>query len=103
MDLFFYHDVTEFHEVALTPPCFPSRNITKNSKTYSSPMRDVFIEQPHVKIEALSPLPFPGKIRLLFAIFGLFLPGNRVGSPVKGLESKLDKTYFIHTVPVNFL
>ena len=35
--------------------------------------------------------PFPGKTRLLFAIFGLFLPGNRVGSQIKELESKFAK------------
>ena len=40
-----------------------------------------------VKIKALSPLPFPGKMRLLFTIFGLFLPGSRAGSQVKGLEN----------------
>ena len=45
----------------------------------------------YVKIKTLSPLPFPEKTRLLFAIFRLFLPGNRVGSQMKGLESKFDK------------
>ena len=29
-----------------SPPCFPSRNITKNADTHSPPMRDVIIEQP---------------------------------------------------------
>ena len=53
-------------------------------------------------MKALSPLPFPGKIRLLFAIFGLFLPGSRTGSQVKGLESKFDKSCFIHTIPGQF-
>ena len=46
-------------------------------------------EPKYVTINALSPLPFPGKIQLLFAIFGLLTPGNRAGSQVKGLESKL--------------
>ena len=50
-------------------------------------------------MKSLSPLPFPGKIRLLFALFGTFLPGNRAGSKVKGVESKFDKYYFIHTIP----
>ena len=36
--------------------------------------------------------------RLIFAIFGIFLPGNRVGSQVKGVKSKFDKYYFIHTI-----
>ena len=54
----------------------------------------------YVKINFLSPLPFPGKIRLLFAIFRLFLPGNRVKSQVRGLESKFDRSFFIHTIPV---
>ena len=53
----------------------------------------------HVKIKALSPCPFPGKIQLLFAIFGLFLPGNSVESQGKWLESKFDKSCFIHTIP----
>ena len=34
---------------------------------------------------------FPEKTQLLFAIVGLFLPGNRVGLQLKGLESKFDK------------
>ena len=45
----------------------------------------------YVKIKALSPLLFPGKIELPFAIFGLFLPGKWVGSQIKRLESKFDK------------
>ena len=44
-----------------------------------------------VKTKALSPFPFPERTPLLFAIFGLFLPGNRVGSQIKGLKSKFDK------------
>ena len=51
------------------------------------------------KIKALSSLTFRENIRLLFAIFGLLLPGNMVGSQVKGLESKFNKSYFIHTIP----
>ena len=47
-----------------------------------------------VKIKALSLLAFPGKIRLLFAIFGLFSPGNWAGLQVKGLESNFVKIYF---------
>ena len=45
----------------------------------------------YVKIKVLSPLPIPGKTRLLYAIFGGFLPENRVRSQIKGLESKFDK------------
>ena len=45
----------------------------------------------YVKIKALSPLPFSGKTQLLFAISGLFLPGNRVESQIKGLELKFDQ------------
>ena len=40
--------------------------------------------------------PLSGKIRLLFAIFGIFLPGKRAVSQVK---RKFDKYYFIHTIP----
>ena len=46
-----------------------------------------------------SPFPFRGKIPLLSAIFEIFLPGNRAGSQVKGLESKFDKYFFIHMIP----
>ena len=53
----------------------------------------------HVKMKSLSSLPFPGKIRSLFAIFGIILPEDTVGSQVKGAESKFDKCYFIHTIP----
>ena len=45
---FFYRDVTAFHEIPLTPHCFPSRNITKNAETHPPHMRDVIIEQPHI-------------------------------------------------------
>ena len=47
----------------------------------------------------LSPLSFPGKIRLFFAIFGIIFAGNTVGSQAKGVESKLGKYYFIETIP----
>ena len=56
----------------------------------------------HVKIKALSPLPFPGKIWLLFSISVLFLQGNREGSQVRRLESKFGKSYFIHIIPGQF-
>ena len=36
--------------------------------------------------------------RLIFAIFGIFLRRNMVGSQVKGVKSKLDKYYFIHRI-----
>ena len=56
--------------------------------------------QPNMsKIKALSPLPFPGKIWLLFSKFRLFLPRNRNGSQIKELESKFVKSYLIHTIP----
>ena len=45
----------------------------------------------YVKIKALSPFSFPRKTRLLFPIFGLFLPGNRVEPQIERLESKFDK------------
>ena len=53
----------------------------------------------YVKINALSPLSFPGKIRLLFALFGLLLAGNKTGSHVKGTGSKFDISYFTHMIP----
>ena len=30
----------------LTPPCFPSHNITKSAENHPLPMRDVIMEQP---------------------------------------------------------
>ena len=56
----------------------------------------------YVKIKALSPLPFPEKSTITFAIFGLFLPGNRVESKIKGLESKCKfvKTCWFQHFPV---
>ena len=54
----------------------------------------------YVKMKFLSALPFSGKMRLLFAIFGIFLTGNRAGSQVKGLESKFDKYFFMYTILV---
>ena len=45
----------------------------------------------YVKIKALCPLSFLGKTQLLFAIFELFLVGNRVGSQYKGIETKFEK------------
>ena len=52
----------------------------------------------YVKMKSLSPLTFLGKIRLAFAIFGIFLPGNSAGSQDEEVESKFDKYYFIHTI-----
>ena len=52
----------------------------------------------YVKMKSLSHLSLLGKIRLLFAVFGVFLPRNGAWSQVKGVvESKFDK-YFIHTI-----
>ena len=56
----------------------------------------------YVKVKALSPLLFLEKTRSLFAIFGLFLPGNRVESKIKGIESKCRfvKTCWFQHFPV---
>ena len=48
----------------------------------------------YVKKKSLIHLPFPGKIRLFFAILRVTLPGNTLGSQVKGVESKFDKYTF---------
>ena len=48
--IFFFRDVTVFHQVPLTPPCFPSRNIIKNAETHPPPIHDVITEQPLKKI-----------------------------------------------------
>ena len=52
----------------------------------------------NVKIKVLYPLPFSGKIWLFFALFRLFLAGNRVRSHVKISESKFDISYFTHPI-----
>ena len=49
-------------------------------------------------MKSLSLLPFLGKIRLVFAIIGIFLSGNKARSQDKGVELKFDKYYFIHTI-----
>ena len=40
-----------------SPPCFPSRNITKSAETHPPPMRDLIIEQPLMgkKTQSFSP------------------------------------------------
>ena len=38
------------------------------------------------------------KNRIIFAIFGIFVPGNKAGSQVKEVESKFDKYFFIYTI-----
>ena len=43
----------------------------------------VFGLSKYVKIKALSPVPFPGKIQLLFAVFELVLPVNRSKVTIK--------------------
>ena len=50
-------------------------------------------------IKTLSPLAFPRKIRLLFALFWLFLAGNRPRSKVKRSEWKFEIAYFTKAVP----
>ena len=51
-----------------------------------------------IKINALSPLPFLGKMPLHFALVGLFWGRNRAGSQVKVSERKFDICYFIHKI-----
>ena len=74
------------------------------SKKISSKAENWAIElSNYVKTKSLSPLPFPGKIQLLFALFGIFLPGIMAESKFKGVGSKFDKYYFIHTIPGQLL
>ena len=52
----------------------------KSNKTITPPKKASTIGLSNfVKIKALSPLPFPGKIWLLFALFGLFLAAKGRG------------------------
>ena len=48
---------------------------------------------------SIYPLHFPGKIRILFTLFGLFLAGNKAVSQFKRSQSKFDITYLTHTIP----
>ena len=45
------------------------------------------------------PLPFLGKIRLLYALFGLFVEGSRAGRQIRESESKFDISFFTHAIP----
>ena len=56
-------------------------------------------------MKSLSPLPFPGKIPLLFTIFGIFLPGNWARSSVKskGQNQNLTNSFSSTRFLVNFL
>ena len=51
------------------------------------------------KNKAISPLPFPGKMQLLFVLVWLFLKGNRVWSHFQGSESKFDIIYCSLAIP----
>ena len=84
-------------EPSLTFPLEDGQNRKKN-KQQCGKISAIELSK-YVKIKSLFHLPLPGKIRLLSAIFGVTLPGNTVGSQVKGVESKFDRYYFNHTVP----
>ena len=53
----------------------------------------------YAKIKALSPFPFWSKIRLLYALFGLFLEGSRAGRKIRESESNFDISFFTHAIP----
>ena len=53
----------------------------------------------YCQIKSLSLLFFPRKIRLLFALFRLFLARNWLWSKVEGSELKPEIAYFSKTVP----
>ena len=65
---------------------FPGKTLTSGLSKY-------------VKIKFISSLSFLGQIQLCFALFGLFLLGNRVGSRIQGAESKFDTAYFTNNIP----
>ena len=48
------------------------------------------------------PLRFLGKIRLLYALFGLFVEGSRAGRQIIESESKFDISFFTHAIPGKF-
>ena len=52
----------------------------------------------YAKIKALSPFTFWGKIRLLYALFGLFLEGSRTGRQIRESESNFDISFFTHAI-----
>ena len=57
------------------------------------------LNYPNISNEVFISSCLSGKMRLLFAIFGIFLLENRARSQVKAVESKFDKYNFIHTIP----
>ena len=50
-------------------------------------------------MKTLPPFTIPAKIRLLFALFGLFLAGNRAWSQVKESKPKFDIYFFTQAIP----
>ena len=81
-------------------PSFPPKNDQNWKKISSSAETFQPLSHPNVSKWSLYLIsPFREKLRLLFAIFGINLPGNRAGSQARGVESKFDKYYFIHTIP----
>ena len=55
-----------------------------------------YSNMPELKLSVYSLLS--GKIKFLFALFRLFLAGNKTGCQVKGSESKFDISYFTQTI-----
>ena len=68
----------------------------RNNKYFSLKFLTIEVSK-YVKLKALSSLPFPGKLQLIFVLPGLFLVGKRVGSHVQWSESK--SAYFTNTIP----
>ena len=76
---------------------FSSWRWPKSKKISSSAEKFQSLSYPNMSKKSLYLISiFRESYWLLSAIFGIFLPGNRVGSQVKGIESKY---YFIHRIP----
>ena len=89
---FFYRDVTAFHEGPLTPPCLPSRNITKNAETHH--MCDVIIEQPLSKTFRLG---FCYECNILWILNHLYTVGRCAALNVMGKETPIKTVPFFWT------
>ena len=79
-------------------PLLPSEDGQNRTKQSSRKILTTGLSK-YIKIKALSSLPFPGKIQLLSALFGLFLVGKQGGVTCSKVGIKIWHSYFTKTIP----
>ena len=100
LEVVFLQTKTVFKELCTFGPALRPCYTLKMSKILLFSRNNLSIGlSKYVKITALSSLPFPGKIQLLFALFGLLLEGNWARSHIQGSESKFDIACFTNSIP----